>query len=92
MDTVANYAERFGVYNDMGRFLANSLGSEETTLYQMVPPMRCLRMVVSVFSRHWLTVCKTAMVKRFIATMNELATSARLPVLSRGSPADYLEP
>ena len=36
MDTVANYAERFGVYNDMGRFLANSLGSEETTLYQMV--------------------------------------------------------
>jgi penicillin-binding protein 1A len=36
MDTVANYAERFGVYNNMGRFLANSLGSEETTLYQMV--------------------------------------------------------
>lgn len=36
MDTVANYAERFGVYSNMGRFLANSLGSEETTLYQMV--------------------------------------------------------
>ena len=36
MDTVANYAESFGVYNNMGRFLANSLGSEETTLYQMV--------------------------------------------------------
>ena len=36
MDTVANYAEAFGVYKDMGRFLANSLGSEETTLYQMV--------------------------------------------------------
>lgn len=36
MDTVASYAEKFGVYDNMGRFLANSLGSEETTLYQMV--------------------------------------------------------
>jgi penicillin-binding protein 1A len=36
MDVVANYAERFGVYDKMGRFLANSLGSEETTLYNVV--------------------------------------------------------
>ncbi|MBD0865128.1 MAG: PBP1A family penicillin-binding protein [Rhodobacteraceae bacterium] len=36
MDVVADYAERFGVYDNMGRYLANSLGSEETTLYQMV--------------------------------------------------------
>ena len=36
MDVVANYAEKFGVYDDMGQFLANSLGSEETTLFQMV--------------------------------------------------------
>ncbi len=36
MDTVAGYAERFGVYDRMGRFLANALGSEETTLYKMV--------------------------------------------------------
>ena len=36
MDTVASYAERFGVYDYMSPFLANSLGSEETTLYQMV--------------------------------------------------------
>ena len=36
MDTIARYSERFGVYDDMGLFLANSLGSEETTLYQMV--------------------------------------------------------
>lgn len=38
MDTVADYAERFGVYEkgQMGKFLANSLGSQETTLYQMV--------------------------------------------------------
>lgn len=36
MDTVARYSERFGVYDNMGLFLANSLGSEETTLYQMV--------------------------------------------------------
>ncbi|APX11251.1 penicillin-binding protein 1A [Tateyamaria omphalii] len=36
MDIVADYAERFGVYDNMNRFLANSLGSEETTLYQMV--------------------------------------------------------
>ena len=36
MDVVADYAERFGVYDDMGKFLANSLGSEETTLFNMV--------------------------------------------------------
>ena len=36
MEVVADYAEKFGVYDNMGRFLANSLGSEETTLFQMV--------------------------------------------------------
>ena len=36
MPVVAGYAERFGVYDNMGPFLANSLGSEETTLYKMV--------------------------------------------------------
>jgi penicillin-binding protein 1A len=36
MDTIADYAEKFGVYSNMGRFLANSLGSEETTLFKMV--------------------------------------------------------
>ena len=36
MDTVAGYAERFGVYEEMSPYLANALGSEETTLFQMV--------------------------------------------------------
>ncbi len=36
MFTVAGYAERFGVYDRMDPFLANSLGSQETTLYKMV--------------------------------------------------------
>ncbi len=36
MYTVAGYAERFGVYDRMDPFLANSLGSQETTLYNMV--------------------------------------------------------
>ena len=36
MPVVASYAERFGVYDEMGVYLANSLGSEETTLYKMV--------------------------------------------------------
>ena len=36
MDTVAKYAERFGVYDPMQPFLANSLGSQETTLYKLV--------------------------------------------------------
>jgi penicillin-binding protein 1A len=36
MQTVAGYAERFGVYDRMGPFLANSLGSQETTLFKMV--------------------------------------------------------
>jgi penicillin-binding protein 1A len=36
MDTVANYAERFGVYDRMDAFLANALGSQESTLFNMV--------------------------------------------------------
>ncbi len=36
MDTVAGYAERFGVYDRMKPFLANALGSQETTLFKMV--------------------------------------------------------
>nr|WP_242509478.1 PBP1A family penicillin-binding protein [Rhodovulum imhoffii] len=36
METVAGYAERFGVYDRMQPFLANALGSQETTLYRMV--------------------------------------------------------
>lgn len=36
MPVVAGYAERFGVYDDLGPYLANSLGSQETTLYKMV--------------------------------------------------------
>ena len=36
MDTVAVYAERFGVYQPMNPFLANSLGAQETTLFKMV--------------------------------------------------------
>ncbi len=36
MDTVAAYAERFGVYEQMNTFLSNSLGAEETTLFRMV--------------------------------------------------------
>lgn len=36
MDTVAGYAERFGVYDPMSHFLANSLGSQETTMFKLV--------------------------------------------------------
>lgn len=36
MEVVASYAERFGVYENMGQFLANALGAEETTLFKMV--------------------------------------------------------
>lgn len=36
MDVVGRYAERFGVYDNLSPVLANALGSQETTLYQMV--------------------------------------------------------
>ncbi|SHJ12023.1 penicillin-binding protein 1A [Wenxinia saemankumensis] len=36
MDTVAAYAERFGVYDDMNQVLANSLGAQETTLFRIL--------------------------------------------------------
>ena len=36
MGTVAAYADRFGVYDRMQPFLANALGSQETTLFRMV--------------------------------------------------------
>ena len=36
METVAGYAERFGVYDRMNPFLAMALGAQETTLFKMV--------------------------------------------------------
>ena len=36
IDLVGDYAEKFGVYDYMNPVLANALGSQETTLYQMV--------------------------------------------------------
>ncbi len=36
MDVVAGYAERFGVYDRLAPFLANALGSQETTLFKIV--------------------------------------------------------
>ncbi|WP_376872221.1 penicillin-binding protein 1A [Albirhodobacter sp. R86504] len=36
MDTVAGYAERFGVYDPMRPYLANALGAQETTMFQMI--------------------------------------------------------
>ncbi|WP_089268440.1 penicillin-binding protein 1A [Jannaschia aquimarina] len=36
MGVVGSYAERFGVYDRMDQLLANSLGSQETTLHNMV--------------------------------------------------------
>ena len=36
MELVATYAEKFGVYDRLDPFLANALGSQETTLYKMV--------------------------------------------------------
>ena len=36
IDTVARYAERFGVYEQMNPVLSASLGSNETTLFKMV--------------------------------------------------------
>ena len=36
IDTVGRYAEKFGVYSNMNRVLAASLGSDETTLFKMV--------------------------------------------------------
>ena len=36
METVASYAERFGVYTKLQPLLANALGSQETTLFKMV--------------------------------------------------------
>ncbi|MGR3572482.1 penicillin-binding protein 1A [Brevirhabdus sp.] len=36
MDTVAAYAERFGVYDRLDPYLSNALGSAETTLFKLV--------------------------------------------------------
>lgn len=36
LELIADYAERFGVYDHMNPYLANSLGAEETTLYRIV--------------------------------------------------------
>ncbi|SOB92442.1 penicillin-binding protein 1A [Rhodobacter maris] len=36
METVAGYARRFGVYDDLGPYLANALGAQETTMYRLI--------------------------------------------------------
>lgn len=36
MDVIARYAEKFGAYDTLKPFLANSLGAQETTLFRMV--------------------------------------------------------
>ncbi|RED11375.1 penicillin-binding protein 1A [Pontivivens insulae] len=36
MDVIADYAEDFGIYEDMGEFLPMSLGAGETTLFRMI--------------------------------------------------------
>ncbi|MFV0386417.1 penicillin-binding protein 1A [Paracoccus sp. (in: a-proteobacteria)] len=36
MDRVAEYAEKFGVYDHLAPYLANALGAQETTLFKMV--------------------------------------------------------
>ncbi len=36
METIAGYAENFGIYDRMDPFLANSLGAQETTLFKLV--------------------------------------------------------
>ena len=36
MEVVAEYAERFGVYDNMSAYLAAALGAEETTLFRIV--------------------------------------------------------
>jgi penicillin-binding protein 1A len=73
MDVVAGYAERFGVYDNMGQYLANALGSEETTLYKMVSPT-----VASGWSRHWWTGCRTATARRSTATTSAPAPTAAI--------------
>ena len=73
LDIIANYAEKFGVYDDMQEFLANSLGSEETTLYRMVAALRCLQMVVKELCPHWLIGSKIDMVKLYLSTISEYA-------------------
>ena len=51
METIADYAERFGVYKNMRPYLANSLGAEETTFTKWLQHMRCLRMVESEWNQ-----------------------------------------
>ncbi len=36
MPVIAGYAERFGVYDELGPYLANALGAQETTVFRMV--------------------------------------------------------
>lgn len=36
MERVARYAERFGVYDDLQPYLANAIGSQETTMFRLV--------------------------------------------------------
>ena len=54
MDVVAEYAERFGVYEDMSRFFGQRSGLGRKQRYtKWCQLTRCLQMVVSVFNPLW---------------------------------------
>ena len=92
MDTVASYAESFGVYDRMDPFLSNALGAGETTLYKMVASY-------AMFANGGERIEPTLVDRvqdRFgapsIATINAPATTASLRHSTRDGADDLFEP
>ena len=72
MDTVAAYAESFGVYDKLQPFLANAWAPRKPRCSRWLPPMRCLPMAASAWNRRWWTACRIATAAPFIVTTNAI--------------------
>ena len=79
METVGRYAERFGVYDDMGCSSPTPWDLKKPRCIRWLQPIRCSRMAASGWSPRWWTASRTGLETRSIAMTVVIASNARLP-------------
>ena len=78
MDVIGDYAERFGVYDRMNPFLANSLARKKPHYLGLLQLMRCLPMAENAYNPPWWIGFKIGMEKPFTVMMNANALNVGL--------------
>jgi penicillin-binding protein 1A len=85
MDTVAEYAERFGVYDNMPRFLATRSAPARRRSTRWSRPTRCSPTAASGSSRRWSTGCRTAMADDLSPRRRQCEDCVGGPAAARGA-------